>query len=184
MTAKKKRIVVILSIALCMTFLVLSFGITLAYLNYKVNLTNTFTIGENAIQIIEEFEPPEKLGPDMSFKKSPTVKNTGNLPCFVRMRADFSDSKMKDLCEDLDIDTTCWIYNDTDGYYYYNQLILPDETTKPLFNKVVIMKNKKSGEEITEADMRDFDVLIYAESKQHQDHSGDHNSDEYTTVWQ
>lgn len=171
----KKRIFLI--VIACFLVLGMSFGVTYAYLIAKDKAVNQFTIGENIIEIFENYEPPEKLEPGVEFQKEPYVKNTGNLPCFVRMRADFSNSKAEEFCESLNIDTENWEYNSNDGYYYYKNLLNPNDVTEPLFTKVKIKST------INDSDIVDFDILIYAESCQHNDHDGECSLDEYKTVW-
>lgn len=161
------------------------FGITYAYLIAKDNAANTFTVGETEIEVSEEYTPPEKLTPGISFTKKPRITNTGNLPCYVRMRADFSSSIAKEFCEPLDIDTENWEYNSEDGYYYYKYLLNPGEETFPLFTTVTIktFKDDEKTELYTEADMTDFDILIYGEAAQHKNHEGACEANEYQTVW-
>lgn len=176
----KKKIVLI--VIACFLVLTASYGITYAYLISKDAAVNDFTVGENNIEVHENFEPPEKMEPKISFKKEPYVENTGNIPCFVRMRADFSDSKAEDFCE-LDFNTEDWTTKNSDGYYYYKKLLGPGKETEALFKNVTIKENKKDGSKYTESDMIDFDILIYAESCQHTDHDGSCFDDEYETVW-
>lgn len=178
---KKRIIIVALS---CILVCASCFGITYAYLIANDNATNTFTIGETEIEVTEEYEPPEKLEPGIEFTKKPHVTNTGNLPCYVRMRADFSTSVAADFCEPLDIDTENWKYNDTDGYYYYTKLLNPGEETPNLFTTVTLKTTKSDGADYTEADLVEFDILVYAEAVQHTDHDGECAADEYLTVWQ
>lgn len=160
------------------------FGITYAYLIAEDNAANAFTIGETEIEISEEYTPPEKLTPGISFTKKPWITNTGNLPCYVRMRADFSSSIAEEFCEPLDIDTANWEYNSEDGYYYYKHLLNPGEETSPLFTTVTIRLYTSDGTaSYTEADMTDFDILIYGEAAQHTDHDGACTADEFKTVW-
>lgn len=169
----KKRILLVLSA--CFLMLGVSFGITYSYLISEDAQQNTFTVGETAVEVHEEYEPPAELKPGISIKKKPKVENTGNLPCFVRMRADFSDSKAKKLCEPLVIGAD-WQYNDEDGYYYYTKPLMPGTETSCLFEKIVI---KAEAEGVSQSDMMDFDVLIYAEARQ----QGKYSDSDYMKVW-
>lgn len=183
MRNKKNTVIVLLAALLCVIVLASSFGSTFAYLTDQETKNNTLTVGETKTEIVEEFTPPKKLEPGVSFTKKPSVNNTGNLPCYVRMRADFSDSQMEDLCEELDINTTDWEYDAADGYYYYKLLLEPGKMTSPLFTTVTVRTVDANGEKLTDAQMKDFDILIYAESTQHVDHAGNHPTDEYKTIW-
>lgn len=186
MRKKKIFLIIIASFAI----LVCSFGATYAYLHVKERTVNEFTVGENIIELHEDYEPPEKLEPGISFTKKPYVENTGNVPCFVRMRADFSNSKAEEFCE-LNINDEYWEKNTTDGYYYYKYLLEPNtnkETeskseTKPLFTTVKIKQVKDDGSDYTVNDMVDFDILIYAESCHCKEHGGNCSDNEYKTVW-
>ena len=151
MGKKKNTIIVLLSVLLCVIVLASSFGSTFAYLTDQDIKNNTLTVGETKTEIVEEFKPPKKLEPGVTFTKKPSVNNIGNLPCYVRMRADFSDSQMKDLCEDLDINTTDWEYDAADGYYYYKLLLEPGKMTSPLFTTVKVRTVDADGQEVTEA---------------------------------
>ena len=177
---KKKIIIAVLS---CVLVCASCFGITYAYLIANDNATNTFTVGETEIEVTEEYDPPEELNPGTEFTKKPSVTNTGNLPCYVRIRADFSTSVAKEFCEPLDIDTTNWEYNDSDGYYYYKHILNPGEESPALFTKVELKETKADGTEYTADDMVEFDILVYAEAIQHTDHDGECDENEYLTVW-
>ncbi len=174
---KNRKTVLILSAA-CLLVLLASYGITYAWLIANDSEVNEFTVGENTIEVVEEFEPPEKLEPGVTFVKKPHVKNTGNLPCFVRMRADFSDGAAEAFCKPLEISDK-WVLKD-DGYYYYTELLAPGQDTPALFEKVTV---KTEAEGATLNDMVDFDILIYAESCQHTDHDGACAAGEYYEVW-
>lgn len=184
--SKKK---VVLGVAACLLMLGISFGTTYAYLISSDSVTNEFVVGENNVQIVEDYEPPEKLEPGITFKKTPYIENTGNLPCFVRVRVDFSDSRAKEFCELLEMDEENWEYDPADGYYYYKKLLEPkkstadDYKTTPLFTSVYVKKDKEDGTSYEMADMIAFDILIYAESCQHTDHEGDCAAEEYKTSW-
>lgn len=167
----------------CLIALIASFGTTQAYLISKHEAVNDFTAGENIIEVHENYDPPKELEPGIPFKKEPYVENTGNLPCFVRMRVDFSDSEAEEFCELVDINEKDWEKNQEDGYYYYNKLLNPEEITESLFKTVKIKDKKENEDSYTLDDMIDFDILIYAESCQHIDHEGNCSSDEYRTVW-
>ena len=79
--SKKK---IFLTVIACLLVVSASFGMTYAYLIANDSVSNEFTIGENKIEIEEEYDPPEKLTPGIEINKKPSVKNTGNLYCYVR----------------------------------------------------------------------------------------------------
>jgi len=125
------------------------------------SVVNTFVAGENEIEIEEFFSPPPELKPGTVIRKEPSVRNTGNLPVFVRVRADFTSSAAEDFCEPLDINLARgWTGKQADGYYYYEPILRPGQATPALFTTVKI----KAG--TTPAQIKDFDIIVYAESVQ------------------
>jgi hypothetical protein len=101
------------------------------------------------------------------------VKNVGNLPDFVRVRAEFSSLAAKEACEPLVIGKN-WSLG-SDGYYYYTVQLLPDHSTTRLFEYITV---REEAEEVV-----DFDFLLYAESVQHLDHTGACTSNEWADAW-
>ena len=173
---------IITGVFFCITLAAIAFGCTYAYLTATDAAANKFTVGETVIEIKEEFTPPDILEPGISFTKKPWVVNTGNLPCYIRMRADFSNNKAEEFCNPLNISPD-WERNTSDGYYYYKKIIQPGEKTTPLFSTVSIRQKKNDGSAYTNTDMADFEILIYAEATQHESHSGACPTNEYLTVW-
>ena len=169
-------------IVLFIVLTVMSFAGTYAYLVRTDNLVNSLFVGENRIEVTEEFDRPGKVTPGISFHKMPYVTNTGNLDCFVRCRVDFSSSDAgrnnnEGGYSTLDYNTTDWTYNPNDGYWYYNYILKPDESTKDhaLFTTVTI------SDTADEKKMTDFDIYVYTESYQ----AGNHSADDYMSsdIW-
>ena len=152
----------------------LSFGSTYAYLYASDAAVNEFTIGGTITEVEEDYDPPPKLTPGAIITKKPWIVNKGNLKSFVRALIVFSDLAGKDICEPLVIGNK-WHLNPADGYYYYQELLAPGASTQPLFETVEI----KSG--LTEEDMKEFEIIVYAESRQVND--GETAAD-YISVWQ
>ena len=111
-------------------------------------------------------------------EKVVSVKNTGSVPCFVRVFLDlsdsrFSDGKVKLSANGTDYDSADefhshlpedWVYisdqhNALDGYYYYTKALNPGGETTPLLSSV-----KTDFESVY--DIADFDILVYSESVQ------------------
>lgn len=158
--------------AACLIAALASFGVTYAYLIASDAKLNEFSVGENDIELIEEFTAPEELKPGIEFNKNPYVRNTGDLPCLVRMRVDFSDSNAEQFCV-LEYDghdginlTGGWTDKSADGYYYYTKILQPGEYTPALFDKVRIKEDGEDGN--PKYEMIDFDIMIYVESKEWQ----------------
>lgn len=117
---------------LCVIALVsLSVSGMIAYFTYKMTNNNTITIGENTIEISEEFAPPKELKQGINvYKKQVKIENTGLTKAFVRVYAAFSDSSVADksfiaaskpteiiyLDDDADFDTVVVPTMDDAGY--------------------------------------------------------------------
>lgn len=165
---KKKNLIIISSAlaALAIT------GGALAFLTDIASKTNILTIGGNTIEIVEDFEPPEIIEAGISFKKDVQIKNTGPSDCYVRVKVVFTDSDMEKFCTFTDLNTTDWIYNSSDNWYYYTQSLKKEELTSSLFTNVAISNNLESYQ------IKDFDILLYAESFQA------YEFDNYEDAWE
>ena len=95
----------------------------------------------------------------ISYKKEPTVKNIGNIDCYVRVKSLLPDSRVESEIT-IDYNLNDYTYNDIDKYYYYNKILKPGETSKPLFTSVTIHSDAK------DIVLDNFDIYIYAESVQ------------------
>ncbi|MDR1805457.1 MAG: hypothetical protein LBQ80_01615 [Clostridium sp.] len=176
----KKLLVPILCALLLTVGLTLGFGVTRAVLYSFDDAVNEFIVGENTIDVTENFEPPEVLDAGVEFHKNAQVSNTGNLDCFVRVRADFSTSIAEDFCEELVVNSTYWTAKQPDGYYYYKAKLEPDETTQPLFLGVYDGMEIKVKDDAPYWDLEQFKIYIYAETKLCPDGKGD---SDYLTIW-
>ena len=103
-------------------------GTVLAYYTNSDKAKNTFTAGENENKILESFVPPDSQGGGSNkYLKQVQVENTGDVPCFVRVYVDFSDSGILEISKLSDTETqdkTSAIYysanpNDADSYAKY-----------------------------------------------------------------
>ena len=191
----KKKYLIFLTA--CLLVVGTSFGVTYAYLTATDQKVNVFKVGENKIEVEEEFEKPTELSPNQIIKKKPLVRNTGDIPCFVRVRVEFSDSDAAAFCEFMDGEKNVialpegenWVKG-KDGYYYYTKVLHPGEpvtateanytgsgrkpgdATTPLFSKLHI-KDGVSPELLIA-----FNVYVYAESREQKN-----PSDTYDMVW-
>lgn len=167
----------VLALAVCITGVV-------AYLADADWANNHLMIGGNRITVEEGFIPPPALEPGVSFTKNVRVKNTGLSDCYVRVMAVFTTSDMEKYCE-VDWNTTDWVYNSEDNYWYYPQSISEGNKTPSLFTKVTIKEfydfdgngTEDEDEIIPESIMQDFDIIVYAESYQSEGFS------EYQAAW-
>ena len=143
--------------------LIISFGVTTAYfLTSNNSMINNFIIGENRIVIHETFDPPSPFEPGVTFEKNATVQNTGNLPCFVRIRIEFSNKEAENWLEELVPNTAEGWTAGNDGWFYYTEPLRPLEITPPFLDAVyggVEMKIDEYAE-----DLEPFDLTFYTES--------------------
>ena len=182
---KKKILALALVVVLAVTAVT---GATLAYFTAEDEATNTFTVGNVAIDLIEpdwdaegSVDAPE-VYPGEALAKDPQVTNEGANPCFVRIKVEGLDWTGSD--DDI---TLRWIdennvyhdgYNTRDwqlvgDYYYYRKPLcvtgteddswnanynLTDATTE-LFSQIVIPTDLVNGDGTTEFDI---DVTAYA----------------------
>ena len=109
--------------------------------------------------IEEDFTPPKQWQPDTTYEKDVKVRNTGSVPCYIRVYAALSDTAIP---AHMDFDTKDWTQAD-DGYWYYAGIVEPGADTSSLFTKVTI------GDIETES-QKTFDIIIYAESVQAEGH--------------
>lgn len=129
-----------------------------AYFSDMDRMANAVSIGGCNVEILEDFEPPQTLDKGGSFKKDVSVKNMGPSDCYVRVKAVFSNSDMEAYCS-VDWNTTDWVYDIADGYYYYPHFIKAGESTVSLFTTVV-------WNDVLPDQIENFDIIVYAEGYQ------------------
>lgn len=130
-----------------------------AFLTDADSADNMFTVGGSNIEIVEEFDPPDKLEPGTAFTKDVKAKNLGPSACYVRIKAVFTDSDMGKYCT-VNWNTRDFAYNSEDGYYYYKKVLDVGKHTESLFSTITLSDSIPPGE------IKDFDVLVYLESYQ------------------
>jgi hypothetical protein len=163
---------------------VLNINSTLSYMTDKEDVTNITTIGENEIEIEETFIPPNPHPGVNEYKKEVQIKNTGDVPCYVRVFIDFSDNDVRNNSQISPDESNFysvqdfrshlpngWTYigdagNQLSPYFYYTASINPGESTNSLIKKIkTTFVNQESVEP--------YDVYVYAESVQILDKNGD-----------
>lgn len=176
--SKKVKISLLVFLILLISFT--SFKITQAYLTYQRHVKNTFKVGYNTIEVEEDYTPPDKIENGKQFKKAIKVENTGNIPCYIRVRMEYSDSDMQKYCNNIldgkltqavdypnqivSLTNGDWIYSEDDSCYYYTKVVDPKDSTSNLLESVII--NYPQDIESTEINIKDFDIYVYAESIQ------------------
>lgn len=199
MDRKKRMKIVLLTVSLFL-IIIAAAGITLAYLTDNDSKNNTVFIGKDEIEITEDKELPKEQEQDEPYKKKVSVKNTGDIPCYVRVKAEFSKKQIETITyfataedkPDKDANGSWfsavpsdksdsfinhlpdkWVYDD--GYYYYTEPIGVGESTSNLFTYVLTRYAEAD-------DIQDYSIIIYAESVQTINDDGSSYAD-YTAAW-
>ena len=128
-----------------------------AYLMDKEAVVNKTVVGGNNIEIVEEFIQPDEVKPGTVIHKDVSVKNTGPGACYVRIRAEITNSRMEQYCS-VDWNMDDFLYED--GYFYYEFALDEGEQTPSLMTTITI------SSDISAAEIEEFGMLIYAESYQ------------------
>ncbi len=124
---------------------------SLAYFTDDVNTgANTILSGNVNIDLLDQMDDgaggltfytdPINPYPATTVSRVVTVKNTGKLPVYIRVKLDQTVNDESGLPADwkrlisCNLNLTDWTLRD--GYYYYNRALEPGEAAKPLFDKV------------------------------------------------
>ena len=126
----------------------------LSYLSDGTEAENAFRTGNVTAKITEDFEPPDEIVPGEEIVKKVQIKNSGTQNCFVRCLIvpgnDIDKIHFEDDPEGM------WRKND-DGYYYYQGMLEPGQSTVPVLSRVVVEEPGDTGEE-------EIRVIVYSES--------------------
>lgn len=143
----KSRLLLIALAAILVTVLTQP---TLAYYTAIGKATNVVTSGNISLQIHEKTAdgsdfPTEGVYiiPGDIVSKQVTVENVCEHPFYLRVKlvsGSTNEALSAEDCLKMDIDTANWTY--VDGFYYYNQILQPGETTPALFTQVEIVGSK------------------------------------------
>lgn len=174
----KRTKVALLSLA---AVLVCATGLsTLALLTKKTEqLENTFKLGNVTTEIEEKFEETDVA---TVFTKEPVVTNTGENDCYVRVRVTASPAEQLDI---TGWDTTNWVYNEEDGFYYYQKVLkaagagvnADDTKTSALFTTVSVKEDYVNT-------IEGFEVTVYQEAVQAEMNAADGTStSDMMTIW-
>ncbi len=151
---------------------VLYMGATGAYFSSFDREVNRIAVGKNDTEIQEHFPDP----PDITEQENPQyekkvwVSNTPsgeagfNVDCFVRASVSFSNQDVGQAVTFINLDTVNWVYDSSDGYYYYVKKLREGESTTPLFTGVSI---ESARIDPLYGDLyREFQITVYEESVQ------------------
>lgn len=148
---KNKRIIAVLAITSILTVMVFQ---TLAFFTAEDTALNRVTMGNVALILnddtidpeTEDLEPfPEEgfnlVMPGDVVDKIVSVTNDGDNPIWVRIKLDRSIILAGEAADvdfnvlGLDLNDEDWTEG-TDGWFYYNEILAPGETTENLFTQV------------------------------------------------
>lgn len=87
--------------------------------------------------------------------KKPSVTNTGDTSCYVRMRYDISQSNLVEV----NAPAQGWSAS-ADGWFYYNKALEPGESTTPLFDTVSLADGREADE------LANLRISLYQEAVQ------------------
>jgi len=145
-----------LLIALAVIMLTLLTQPTLAFYTTVGKATNVVTSGDISLQIHERTADGKDyptqavvIIPGSIVSKQVSVENVCQHPFYLRVKLVSTTTNQElsaDECMELDINTEKW--TEKDGYYYYNQILQPGETTVPVFTEVEIVGEKVMTEHI------------------------------------
>lgn len=143
----KSRLLLVALAAILLTVLTQP---TLAYYTVVGTATNVVTSGGIQLQIHEKTAdgsdfPTEGVYiiPGDIVSKQVTVENVCAHPFYLRVKlvsGTNNEALTPDDCLKMDLDTQNWTY--VDGYYYFNNVLGPGETTPALFTQVEIVGSK------------------------------------------
>jgi predicted ribosomally synthesized peptide with SipW-like signal peptide len=143
----KSRLLLVALVAILLTVLTQP---TLAYYTAYGKATNVVTSGDIQLKIHEKTAdgndfPAEGVYviPGDIVSKRVSIENVCGHPFYLRVKVVSNSTNQalsSDDCLKLDINTADWTF--VDGYYYYNKILQPGETTPALFTQVEIVGSK------------------------------------------
>ena len=128
-TNRPKHFAALLALVL---ILVCTVGGTVAYLVAHTDpVTNTFTPGKVSCQVEEEFND------DYTVKTKAVVKNTGNVPAYIRVAVVANTVDGDNITGMADLSQVDWLNEanwteGNDGFYYYKGVVQPGDVTENL----------------------------------------------------
>ena len=134
-------------IMICSLLFVVVVGVTYALFYSNTSLPNIFGLGNYNVVTSETFTSPASWQPGQEIPKSITATNNGDIQAAFRVKyteswVDSNNNPISNVPANAVtinfINTRDWTYNSTDGYYYYNWIIEPGDTTKSLISGITL----------------------------------------------
>lgn len=160
-------------------------GLTLAYYSDTTPVKeNTFTVGNVTTDIEETIDPSKN-------QKEPYVVSSGKNDCLIRMRVTVSPDSSTSNLELSGGNKDLWKKradeaNDKNAFFYYHDVVKPNEKTDPIFSNYRIIDKDK---------FVPFDITLYQEAVQAEavdqegnvisalDENGKFNEEEAKKIW-
>lgn len=175
---RKKSILMVLALLM----VIASAGTSIAYFTSRDKASNVYTIGSVNITLAEPSWNPNEDHPlvaGATYKKDPTITNTGTTGAYVRMRVKFSDyaayknasgnaeptEMLGTLGEGWTLVSGPEVQDDEATFLYgYRDVLQPNASTNPLFSQVTVPPFADS--DFGTAVQDDFDITVSAEAIQ------------------
>lgn len=149
---------------------IICIGGTAAYFTDYDNKRNIVAVGHNTTTIEEEFPDPEPTpipeNPTYTKKvwvaNKPYGENGFNVDTYIRVSVSYSNYDIGKAVTLNGLDTTNWIYNPNDQFYYYTKVVEEGQSTTPLFTGIKIDSSKV--EDTFKDAISEFNVNVYSES--------------------
>jgi len=171
----KSRLLLIALAAILVTVLIQP---TLAYYTTVGKATNVVTSGDIQLMIHEKTADGSDFPTDGVYvipgdivSKQVTVENVCTHPFYLRVNlvsGATDESLSPEDCLKMDIDTANW--TQADGYYYYNRILEPGETTTALFNQVEIVGSRVDRDHIGST----LSLTVQAQAVQSENNPAEH----------
>lgn len=158
---RKKKLALFVAggcMAAALTFGAASIG-TISYLQDHDGTVNHLSTDSNESEVSEIFHKPGNLNSGMVISKQVAVTNTGDVPCYVRVRV--LPASDPDAYK-FDFNTTDWTRDGSgeDCFWYYNKVLNPGETTSNLMTTATLTRD------LNGLNTDDAQILVYEETTQ------------------
>ena len=137
-------------IAIIVSLFVVVVGTTYALFFSNTSIANLFSVGNFNVVTTETFTSPASWQPGQEIPKTITATNNGDIQAAFRVKyteswVDSNNNPISNVPANAVtinfINTRDWSYNSTDGYYYYNWIIEPGDTTRSLISGITLNQN-------------------------------------------
>lgn len=139
-------------IAIIALLLVVVVGATIAYYTSSTSFENVFNTGLYKVVVTEEFVSPDNWAPGETIPKTVTSTNEGTVPAAVRISYTevWEDENENDITSQITPNPAIINFDNTNdwtlsnGYYYYNYILNPEDVTSSFISGVTLDPNLNS----------------------------------------